>query len=177
MSAYVVSPTHIDALLSIALHGVTEPPRAAWEKWYPQYVETGVGYVQLDEGVVSEVGAALLMTCIEGVSHRYPDCDVEGSMAGHAEGRHLPGPVPTPEPRQYEFTDLGRAFTLPEALRVISGYEYQACEHERWRETYAYRFCADLRYRLCTVLEGGDTWEITAEKAAERLGSKGKVVL
>lgn len=162
MSAYVVEPTHVDALLSIALHGSSEG-RAPWLKWRPQWVEIGG---EEDRGgsltaeMASRVGAELLAECIESVAYRYPDSDRSD----------LPGPIPTPDPDQYEFTDLGRVFSLGECLQAISGYEYQACEHPGWRVSYAYRFCAELRSNLVSHLRGeADTWEVTADRAAALL--------
>lgn len=93
MSAFIVSPTHIDVLLSVALHGPSDG--SAPTPWSPPYLEEAG--TTLSATTCSLLGTSLLAENIASVAHRYPD----------REPHELPGPMPIPTPSQYEFTDFG----------------------------------------------------------------------
>ncbi|HEX3735217.1 MAG TPA: hypothetical protein VHU86_08685 [Solirubrobacterales bacterium] len=157
MSAFVVDPTHIDVMLSVALHGPSDAAGSRHE-WFTPYLEsTGA---RLSSVACSPLGAALLAECIASVSYRYPDDTFE----------RLPGPVPVPRPEQYEFTDFGSCMTIAEACKAIDCYEYQSCEHPDWKESVACGFCGQLRQILTTRLPGAfeAPWEWTSETLAGR---------
>jgi hypothetical protein len=162
MSAFVVSPTHVDVLLSIAIHGPTDRARCGNLSWSPPYVnelledESG----PLRSELCSDAGAALLAECVASVSYRYPDLASD----------ELPGPLPPPIAEQYEFTDFGACATIAEACRALDCFEYQSCEHPNWSGSGAERFCARLREGLTAVLPGAAEapWEWSAETLAER---------
>jgi hypothetical protein len=161
VSAFVVSPTHIDVLLSVALHGPSDRTSGPLG-WFAPYVnelldeESG----PLTAPLCSSAGAALLGECIASVAHRYPDC-------AHAE---LPGPLPMPSAEQYEFTDFGPCATIAETCKAIDCFEYQSCEHPSWSGSGAERFCARLREGLTASLPGASDapWEWSPETLAER---------
>jgi hypothetical protein len=156
VSAFVVSATHVDVLLSVALHG---PSNGAKRRdWYPPYLDD-VG-ARLNATTCSVLGAGLLGENIASVSHRYSDC----------ARNDLPGPMPMPIPDQYEFTDFGACLTIAETCSAIDCYCYQSCEHPAWPESCAHSFCERLRELLTGQLPGyGDApWEWTPEVLAAR---------
>lgn len=165
MSAYVVDPTHIDALVSVAISGPGDLACRYREGWRGCYAgDLLAGAYKVDVSNASACGAALLGECIESVAYRYPQDDRS----------ELPGPIPTPKPEQYEWTDLGAVLATFEALNAIAGYEYQSCEHPDWEQSGSYRFCAQLRGSLISSLpayaDAGECWHISVEKAIERAG-------
>jgi hypothetical protein len=157
VSAFIVSATHVDVLLSVALHGPHDAavPRANWS---PPYLDQAG--IRLSAATCSPLGAALLAENIASVAHRYPDC-----------ARHeLPGPWPTPIPDQYEFTDFGACMNIAEACSAIDCFEYQSCEHPEWEASCARTFCQQFRGALTTCLPGRGQapWEWTPEVLAGR---------
>jgi hypothetical protein len=165
MSAFVVSPVHIDVMLSTAIHGPRDAAHRPGMPWTPPYMdellEDEGGPLRIDGA--DRAGAALLAECIASVVHRYPDPDPLG----------LPGPIPTPDPEHYQWTDFGRALSAAEAHKAIDCYEYQSCEHPGWNGSGARAFCERLRSALIGAMSGyaEAPWEWTAELALERIGS------
>jgi hypothetical protein len=163
MSAFVVSPTHIDVLLSVALHGPSDASSEGPLGWSPPYVndlldeETG----PLTVSLCTAAGAALLAECIASVSYRY-----SGS-------RELPGPIPTPIPEQYEFSDLGSCLSIAESCKALDCFEYQSCEHRGWLDSGARLFGERLRSSLTSVLPG--TWDAPWEWSPEILVERGLI--
>jgi hypothetical protein len=157
MSAFVVSATHVDLLLSIALHGPSDSARSSRE-WSPPYLEEAGA--QLSAATCSPLGAALLAECIASVSYRYPEDAFE----------ELPGPIPMPRPEQYEFTDFGPCATIAETCKAIACYTYQSSEHLDWEGSTAHSFCERLRTALTGSLRGYEQapWEWTPEMLAVR---------
>ena len=45
-------------------------------------------------------------------------------------------------------------------MGALNCYEYQACESDTWRNSFAHQFCQALRRKLCTSI-AGDNWEYT----------------
>jgi hypothetical protein len=142
MSTSVLDPTHIDLILVIAIHGPTGP--RSGPPWVPPRVDELLGKEShLSLPLADPAGAALLSANIESVRAHYAD-----------EGDQLPGPIPTPNPAQYEWTDLGLRLTIPEALRAIDTYEYRTDGHPAWPDCGAAGFCARLRAALTRQLPG-----------------------
>jgi len=50
--------------------------------------------------------------------------------------------------------------SIPEIMGALNCYEYQACESDTWRNSFAYQFCQTLRRKLCTDV-AGNNWEYT----------------
>jgi hypothetical protein len=156
VSAFVVSATHVDVLLSVALHGPSDG--AGPRNWRSPYMEDAEA--RLSVATCSVLGAGLLAENIASVSHRYPDCAPQ----------ELPGPMPMPIPAQYEFTDFGACLSIAEACSAIDCFTYQSCEHPRWPQTAAAAFCQDLRAALTRHLPDYEKapWEWTPEVLAQR---------
>lgn len=47
--------------------------------------------------------------------------------------------------------------TLAEVLGALACYEYQACESDEWRKSYAYALCQAIRKNICQRISG-DHW-------------------
>ncbi len=160
MSAYIVDPAHIDVMLSVAING---PKGIGPEEWIGPYVfelldgEEYTGPVTRDSADLA--GRALLSECIASVSYRY----------GEPLGK-LPGPIPNPDPEQYEWTDFGQILTPVEGCCAISGFEYQSCEHPGWWDSGANHFCQRFYAALTSCIDGYDAaeWHWTTEKALAR---------
>ncbi len=160
MSAFVVDAAHIDALLSAAINGPTDRRPGSHLGWQPPYVHELIGVLEpLGAGNASAAGKLLMEECIASVTYRYPDLADE-----------LPGPVPTPLPEQYEWTDLRRVMSAIEACKAIACFEYQASQHPGWTRSGVRAFCSELRGALVTCIEGYDAapWEWDVELALSR---------
>jgi hypothetical protein len=59
------------------------------------------------------------------------------------------------EPFKNIFSDQA---TYAQALGALACYEYQACESDQWRESYAYAICQAIRRNLCALISAGE-WE------------------
>jgi hypothetical protein len=183
MSAFVVSKTHIDALVSVAIYGPTNG-ESQWRgmSWsrpcepyapspdYPQYT-TSVRWMTLataglselakrdDEITADELGFILWAENVASVSYRYPDDTPET----------LPGTMVQTEAgmvaectQGYKFERMfGRQPTAVEALKLIACLDYQSCEHEGWKDSEAFRILEGLKDALINQLAGysAASWE------------------
>lgn len=50
--------------------------------------------------------------------------------------------------------------SIGEALGALRCYEYQACESDTWKDSYAYALCQEIRRALCARISK-DHWEYT----------------
>lgn len=48
--------------------------------------------------------------------------------------------------------------TYGEALGALACYEYQACESDSWRNSYAHLLCVAIRKAICSLISEGE-WE------------------
>lgn len=163
MSAFVIDPTHIDVLLSVAING-PRGSRGSRIPWRPPYIDgllAGDRTGPLDRDRADRAGAALLAECIASVGHRYPDAD---------PFHGLPGPIPTPDPERYEWTDFGAVLGAIEACKAIDCYEYQSCEHPGWRDSGSKAFCERFRSALIGAMHGYEQaeWHWDTELAMAR---------
>lgn len=63
--------------------------------------------------------------------------------------------------------------TPVEVLKTIACYEYQACEHEGWRDSEAFAFCVGLRHAMIAELPGYENatgWDWSTEEFQKRRG-------
>lgn len=160
MRPFVVEPTHVDAILSVALNGPAgfEPPLG--RGWQPPEAGELLGGPRecLNARNASPIGAALLGSCIAAVSRRRP------------AARRARRPGAPADPDRYRFTDLGPLLSAPESCKAIACLECQSCEHPAWPDSAARAFLGDLLWRLITTLPGyaEAPWEISAELLAAR---------
>lgn len=139
MSCYMVSTTHIDAMLTA---GIRLPGPFGPMTWLDREIPEGevsglyVGLQQaLTEATAGRVGAMLLAENRRSVNHRYAESEIEQPYVFHPlDG--MPDPVI--------------------ALKAIAGYQYQSNEHPGWMASEARRFCEALRYVCVWALPGMD---------------------
>jgi hypothetical protein len=133
MSAFVVSNTHINGLVRVAVSGPREAtPSPGRSPWY------GVQFAGRDvtPDRAEEIGAALLDENWKSVNYRY------------RESNESPGFV--------YFENSGPRLTAVEAIKAVHCYEYQACEHPEWESSAAFKFCNDFKNTLHSYLPGWD---------------------
>lgn len=158
MSAFEVSNTHIDALVSAALQrdnygtmtwhydAKDEIPNTQPGEMLPGHEDylTALNRTrrEVTEDNAGTWGAALLAENRRSVNHRYNEDEFEAV---------------------YEFTAIRGTLNPVAILKAISCYEYQSCEHPGWEASEAHAFCEALRSRMIRKLPGyGEAaWEIT----------------
>lgn len=168
MSAFIVSKAHIDALVDVALNGPRDVSRRweggpRWEAFDPrdthwpeqewrQCAQSGTGNSSVKAVTPDELGEMLVVENVRSITARYPDV---------LDGGPMPGPVDAYWESYYEFQRPSRRPTVVEALKLISCYEYQSCEHDEWVDSEAKRFCEHLTATLIGFLAGYDEapWE------------------
>jgi hypothetical protein len=162
MSAFEVSETHIDVLVSYALQ------RQGGDSlyWYfdlqedklpGEALSSGDDYMTRLRASRREVnrdnagywGALLVAENKRSVNFRYDDDEIE-------------------EP--YQFTEYAGHFEPVAILAALNCYEYQSCEHPEWKVSEARAFCEALKARAIRALPGyGKVREITDAHEAGRL--------
>lgn len=159
MSAFVVSKTHIDGLITAGLElGRRGPLRWFYppldRRWTDHDHERSKRELRLENA--DDVGQMLVAECVRSVAHRYPDCAPQlGGLPGPCEAYYL-------EP--YQFVPLRGRVEPSVALKAIACYRYQSCEHPEWNISEAYQFCDALEQAAIWALPGMDQapgWEIT----------------
>lgn len=183
MSAYIVSKSHIDALLRVGLEGPADngPRYPGHSAWYTlQWSRTDPALdphadrVELTHETADAVGAMLTAENVRSVQHRYPSDsfdDLPGPVANswaadamlgtYTYPLHGTGPI--------RIGAAPRHLLTVEALKAIDGYEYQACEHPEWWASEARQFCDALRGMVIGRLAGyddADTWEVSDRQTA-----------
>lgn len=164
MSAFEVSDTHIDALVSAALRADSYGPMSWYHDAKDEIPRTQPGemlpghedYLSALKRTQREVtrdnagtwGAALLAENRRSVNHRYNEDEFEAP---------------------YEFSEIRGHLDPVAILKAISCYEYQSCEHPGWEASEAHSFCEALRGRMIKWLPGYSeaAWEITSPAEAE----------
>jgi hypothetical protein len=134
MSAFMVSNTDIDAMITAALAWTRDDGAL---RFYRHDNEGGpTEEFVLNSSTADLVGAILLVENQRSVNFRYREDDLE--------------PV-------YTFTRLpGRPGPVA-VLKIVACYEYQSCEHPEWRNSAAAGFCHVLRSRAISQLPGWET--------------------
>lgn len=125
MSAFVVSKSHINAMLLTAMclkygrRGLT---------WY----HNGEHH-ELNNDNADQVGQMLLDECVKSMSHRYDDEITD--LPGHTNAEWL---IP------FKLKYLHRTPKPLEAIKITKCYMYQSCEHPEWEDSEAKTFCEAL---------------------------------
>jgi hypothetical protein len=165
VSAFEVSKTHIDALVSAALqrtggdtlswhHG--EIPRTLPGEMLPGAEDYLAACKRTKREVSFENaetwGATLLAENRRSVNHRYDEDEIE---------------------YPYTFTMIQGRLNAVAILKALGCYEYQSCEHPGWPASEAHSFCEALRHRMIRMLPGYEdaAWEINSPSQATS-GSK-----
>ena len=159
MSAFEVSDTHIDALVSAALQGAAYGPLSWHHGDIPgtapgEMLPGHEDYLAACQRTRREVnhenagtwGATLLAENRRSVNHRYAEDEIEAP---------------------YVFTRIVGVNPVA-ILKALSCYEYQSCEHPGWATSEAHSFCEALRVHMIGQLPGyaDAAWEITTPSEA-----------
>jgi hypothetical protein len=153
MSAFIVGKPHIDALVTVAVHG----PKDGEGRWdsFRYYYHDGKSH-DVNTAAANAIGSMLWQENYASVEYRYPDT------------ADLPGPcdLTAAEVLTYHWQKT-RIPTIAEAIKALDCYEYQSCEHPGWETSQAKAFIARLTDALTSVLPGYDAapWEWTDEPA------------
>lgn len=144
MSAYMVNEDTLDLLASVAVwsnHGLfiyasegSLPPRGELE-----YAGEGES-VYYRASHLKDIKKELRLENIASLNARYP------SDAGLAD-----------EGAPFKAIYRDQA-TYGEVLGALACYEYQACESDSWRDSYAHLLCVAIRKAICGLISEGQ-WE------------------
>ena len=141
MSAFIVSKSHIDAMLRAALAKQLLGDVPRWRR-----PDLGNSFCKLDYYTADRAGQMLIDENVKSVCHRYGE-----SVASD----NLPGPTEAYWRTPYIYRLTNKHTPTPvEALKLISCYEYQSCEAPSWNNSEAYNFCQALREFLIPMLPG-----------------------
>lgn len=180
MSAFIVSPEHISAMLRSGLQRgdgrywsplrwMAPVPAEERELTLATDFERGAmmgGPSSLDtyqrrqreltDETCNEVGRMLMLECARSVSFRYNEPIDAGT---------LPGPIDlNPYAETFHAKDVMRGirYSAVQILKAIDCYEYQSCEHPDWETSEAKVFCDALRGLMIGRLDGyaDAQWEI-----------------
>lgn len=150
MSAFLVSTTHIDAMVTAGLVlGRTYGP-LIWFDGDPSELPAmdHEGYQamrrELTYSTADDVASMLYAANWRSINYRYPDTIDDPFNA--------PGPIGAALPMQYTFRKLAGTPHVPDVLTLISCYEYQTCEFPEWRRSEAFAFCQALRLACCDLI-------------------------
>ncbi|NBV43149.1 hypothetical protein EBR96_10355 [bacterium] len=145
MSAYMVNEDTLDLLASVAswsrrglfLHngGDVLPPRSNIP-----FASAGES-IYYDECNMKEIKEELRLENIASLNARYPNDG--GDMVGASE------------PFRPIYDDQA---TFAQALGALACYEYQACETDSWRNSYAHALCVAIRRAICDLISNGE-WD------------------
>lgn len=152
MSAYVVSRDHIRFLVAAARsHRIV---RQYGMYWYHDGKSNKLDAHDRDQA--SHIGQMLWDENIKSINARYPD------TVGKLD--NMPGPVD--ETFIYAHSaDWPREITPVQVLKACNGYEYQACEHDGWKDSEAHAFIEALKNAAVRALPGYEEadWEMSLE--------------
>jgi len=146
MSAFMVSKSHINALVAVAYYG---PAGAHSRYWYAPYFHDH----KLQREDLDELGDMLVKENLSSIHARYPDTISNPDAT--------PGPCNNYWLEPFQFADGSKRPNVVQALKLIACYEYQSCEHDEWERSAARRYCEGLRHALINCLPGYEEapWE------------------
>jgi len=140
MSCYIVSTYQIDLMVKAAMEGLQDarisPAPHATKKWnyggsFSFY--DGKSRVEITRDNANEIGQMLLDANYASVNARYKEADLSP---------------------KYTYKDPRQCLTIPELLKCIDNYKYQACEFENWETCKARMFCNSLFKSTATMVDG-----------------------
>jgi hypothetical protein len=145
MSAFLVSDTHIDTLVSLAIEGPRgRAPKYPGDGWpAPYFLRPNNTRERSRYEYGTDIGRMLVHENERSMTARY---------------RYEPG-----DPNAYEYRMPVKRATAIEGLKAIDCYEYQACETGKaFYESRAYDFLTALRSALIGTLPGYDeaSWSV-----------------
>ena len=171
MSAYVVDSATIDGIVAGAIqYGRDGGPSFAFYRFFPDTDHNRGGYsahrfspyAGPDEAPETfnpeTIGRELWTENLRSIHARYPDTLEGGVVPG-------PGDFSELEAVAYEYGPGARVVEVDPLglLGLISGYEYQACEHDGWKASIARAFCDKVKFHVGHYLmdrAGSSAWTI-----------------
>ncbi len=165
MSAFMVGKDHIDALVSVALHGPTDgagnwegprwaahDPRAtSWESQeWRQCSLHATGNASVRAVTPDQLGELIWTENERSVEARYPS-----DHASMLSVDYCLGYTYTPVPIKFRLT-------AAQAFSAVACLEYQSCESDDWTDSESWRFLDALKSSLIGVLPGyaDASWEV-----------------
>jgi len=128
MSAWIVKKKHIDFLVTAALESMINRTIRGEIDGHP--VEMEISYNNADK-----IGATLWAENIKSVNYRYSN--------------HKPSEVSA-----YRFTKHNGGPIAIVVIKQIDCLDYQSCEHDGWKNSWARRFCDELKDAMIYSLPG-----------------------
>jgi hypothetical protein len=165
MSAFVVDRNDIRVLVEAALI-VGESRRGPFQVYHggqwtklvadelmPEDPIARVDFSALPMGEISasQFGQILWDENIRSVAHRYPGC------AEFKDGEWMVGDIPGPCDETFVYRHVRAFGWTPEPgdiFRTISCLDYQSCETDDWKQTWAWEAMYDLRVSWCHRVRG-----------------------
>lgn len=163
MSAFVVSKTHIDAMVTAGVR-FGEPGRSRLQGSHP--VRWFAPGMEEEEGAYEEGQAWGPRACEIAEKYRreitLDTAEQTGQMLWAENRRSVNHRYAEEEWEEvYQFEELGNEVDPITVLNAISCYEYQSCEHPDWEKSEAFAYCRALKDRCISILtQNDDTWEI-----------------
>ena len=156
MSAFLVSDDLIQQLVNLALGRSADGELGGFAFRYPLSLREPALYP-------SEIGQLLLDENLRSLAARYPDtADPDApEMADADQWERGRSNLFIPQGTQ-------RHVTIVEGLKMLSCYEYQACEHDSWPTSTARKFCDALRLHLIRRLPGYDAAQWDYDEANDK---------
>ena len=156
MSAYMVSKSHIDALVDLTIYGPLERHRGQ-QCWVGVYADLGDGRGQrkITDGDEDAFGDVLIRENLSSIHYRYPE-------TAATDPENTPGPTDQYWLAEYRHARPGRQLMAIQGIKAIKCFQYQACEHPEWHDSKAKEILNSMIHSLVAYLEGYDAaaWEI-----------------
>jgi hypothetical protein len=149
MSAYVVKKEHIDLLAEAATQVWAQVGALKWYSLGPDqlgeihWTARQEYYRDALHMSKDDIGQLLLDENVKSVAYRYND----------SSGDDLPGD----EVREYHYepTGLRGEATPQQILQACQGYDYQSCEHPKYRSSEAFQLLEAIKSRQIHLLTAG----------------------
>lgn len=143
MSAFLVTDTHINALVTVALGN-------SGARYWDLYSKSSVTITTMN---AQSVGKVLMDENVRSVTHRY------AHIQDHVEKCHAYA-------ESYRFRKFRGALSVAEVAKACDCYSYQACETDDWQGSQAYLIIAAIREHVSADIPGWDKapWGIDEEK-------------
>lgn len=151
MSAFVVSHTHINALVSYAIEVKIS--------YYNRKAETRI---PISHDNAEAIGQILLDENMRSVCERYPDCGPDNAPGSADEGVDA-----------YTFKRFRVPLTAVEAIKACHCLAYQSCETDDWEQSIAHSILDAIQSHATHHIPGYDAapWGIDSEMGLKHAGS------
>jgi len=145
VSAWIVSKTHIDAIVT-----AIAKLRAR----------------EVDPDDLPKIGQRLWEENHRSFRHRYPKHEVQCPEYTYTPVKWPASPSESGDVRAF-------ACALGAVCKLLACYEYQSCEHPEWPESLAHEVCQRLRAAVCAMLPGYEQTPWGLEDGPDDRGVRG----